>query len=246
MARRKKRHPLSSWQGPERAYDLIYEGTIAVIVVTVLCVLLSILLGSPDGGLTYPGGPKSPAGQAFSARYWDQNDPSDLAQTAVGELQASTTTATYGPPFNNTPGSSQEIIGIKPAVIAADIFGLTQPINTANDFVLAPVSQLIAPLQPAVAAAVKLYEAAGGDLSPGASASEVASARQQTWLGNYLKAISASSAKITPTSISVPDGCGPASPADVLHPVAVLAQHRYEIPVALPVGHSHRKAADTA
>ena len=60
---RAKRHPLATWQGPERRYDLIAEGTIAVIFVAVLCVAAAIVWGSPDGGLTYPKGPPSPAGE---------------------------------------------------------------------------------------------------------------------------------------------------------------------------------------
>ena len=206
MATHTKRHPLRTWQGPERRYDLIAEGTIAVILVAVLCILAAILWGSPDGGLTYPKAPPSPAGQAFSAKYWDVNDPSDLAQTAVQELLGGTTTAGYGPPFNQTTGASQEFIGIQPAEIAKAIFGLTLPINTANDFVLAPVSQLAAPSSPAVAAAVSLYKAAGGDLSPGAAADQVASSQQTTWLNNYAKALAAASAKFTPTSITVKAG----------------------------------------
>jgi hypothetical protein len=206
MATRTKRHPLRTWRGPERSYDLITEGTIAVILVAVLCILAASLWASPDGGLTYPGGPKSPAGQAFSAKYWDVNAPSDLAATAVQELLGGTHTAGYGPPFNQTTGASQEFIGIKPAEIAKFIFGLTLPINTANDFVLAPVSQLAAPSSPAVAAAVSLYKAAGGDLSPGAPTDQVASSQQTTWLNNYAKALAASSAKVTPTSITVRAG----------------------------------------
>jgi hypothetical protein len=163
-------------------------------------------VGSPDGGLTYPGGPKSPAGQAFSAKYWDVNNPSDLAQTAVQELAGGTATAGYGPPFNQTTGASQEFIGIKPTEIARAIFGLTLPINTASDFVLAPVSHLAAPSRPAVAAAVSLYKAAGGDLAPGAPADQVALSQQMTWLNNYAKVLSATSAKVTPTSITVKAG----------------------------------------
>jgi len=206
MAAHTKRHPLSTWTGPERRYDLITEGTIAVIVVAVLCIAAAVLWGSPNGGLTYPGGPKSPAGQAFSAKYWDVNDPSDLAQTAVQELAGGSGTAGYGPPFNTTTGASQEFIGIKPAEIAKAIFGLTIPINTANDFVLAPVSQLAAPSSPVVASAVSRYKAAGGDLSPGVPGDQVASSQQMTWLNNYTKALTAKSAKFTPTSITVPAG----------------------------------------
>ena len=203
---RAKRHPPGTWTGAERRYDLIAEGTVAVVLVAVLCIVAAILWGSPNGGLTYPKAPVSPAGQAFSAKYWDTNDPSDLAQTAVQELAGGTTTAGYGPPFNTTTGASQEILGIKPAEIAKSIFGLTLPINTANDFVLAPVSQLVAPYNPVVAAAVSRYKAAGGDLAPGAPADKVASAQQATWLGNYATALAKSSAVFTPTSVTVPPG----------------------------------------
>jgi hypothetical protein len=206
MSPHRARHPLRTWRGSERAYDLIFEGTIAVVAVAALCIVLTVLFGAPDGGLTVPHGPPSPAGQAFSAKYWDTNGPLDLAQTVVTELQASSTTATYGPPFNDTPDASQEFIGIRPAVIARKIFGLTQPINTAQDFVLAPVSQLIAPLEPGVAAAVARYKAAGGDLAPGVAAARVASPTQQTWLNDYLKALSGSRAHVTSTRATVPPG----------------------------------------
>ena len=203
---RTARHPLATWTGPERRYDLIAEGTIAVIIVAVLCIIAAILWGSPNGGLTRPKGPASPAGQAFSAKYWDTNDPSDLAQTAVQELLGATTTAGYGPPFNTTTGASQGIIGIQPAEIAKSIFGLTLPINTANGFVLAPVSQFVAPYNPVVAAAIRIYKAAGGDLAPGAPADKVASAQQATWLNNYAKALAQPSATFTPTSVTVSPG----------------------------------------
>jgi len=206
MAAHTKRHPLRTWRGPERTYDLISEGTVAVVVVALLVILASSLWASPNGGLTYPGAPKSPAGQALSAKYWDVNDPADLAATAVQELAGGTTTAGYGPPFNTTTGASQQFIGIQPAEIAKAIFGLTQPINTASDFVLAPVAQLAAPFIPAVAAAISAYKAAGGDLAPGAPADQVASSQQTTWLNNYAKALSANSAKVTPTSITVKAG----------------------------------------
>jgi len=111
---RARRHPLATWTGPERRYDLIAEGTVAVIAVAALCVLAASLWGSPNGGLTRPGAPASPPGQAFSARYWDTNDPADLAQTAVQELLGGTTTAGYGPPFNNTAGAAQDLSGSGP------------------------------------------------------------------------------------------------------------------------------------
>lgn len=203
---RAKRHPLATWQGPQRRYDLIAEGGIALVVVAAMCLLAAILWGSPNGGLTYPSAPASPPGQAFSAKYWDVNDPSDLAQTAVQELLGGTKTAGYGPPFNTTTGASQEFLGIRPAQVAKWIFGLTLPVNTADDFVLAPVSRLVAPYNPSVAAALTRYEAAGGDRSPGAAASQLASDQQAAWLDDYAKALADPSAKFTPTTATVTPG----------------------------------------
>jgi hypothetical protein len=57
-----------------------------------------------------------------------------------------------------------------------------------------------------VAAAVRGYKAAGGDLSPGAPADKVASAQQAAWLSNYANALAKPSAKFTPTSVTVPPG----------------------------------------
>jgi hypothetical protein len=183
-----RRQPLRQWSGPERPYDLIFEGTVAVIAVAVLCLVAAVLFGSPDGGLTYPGGPRSKPGAAFTARYWvnsptvDANgrrDPTggalDFATTAVAELAGTSTTANYGPRFNTTPGASQHLGRVSLAGVAHAIFGLTLPLNTASDFVLSPVEQIAAPYDPKVAAAVRAYEAAGGDLAPGVAASRVAS-----------------------------------------------------------------------
>ena len=71
---------------------------------------------------------------------------------------------------------------------------------------LAPVSQLIAPYNSVVAAAVSRYKAAGGDLAPGAPADQVASKQQATWLNNYANALAKPGAKFTPTSATVPLG----------------------------------------
>ncbi|MHB1712402.1 MAG: hypothetical protein ACYCV7_13550 [Acidimicrobiales bacterium] len=199
---RPHRQPIRQWTGPERSYDLIFEGTVAVFFVAVLCVGAAVLFGSPDGGLTYPGGPPSKPGASFTARYWvdaptvttsGRLDPNggamDFATTVVAELAGTSTTATYGPPYNNTPGGTQHIGRVSLAGVAHAIFGLTDPVNTANDFVLAPLSQIVAPYDPHVAAAIRTYESAGGDLTPGVSASQLASSRQTRWLSAYAKAL---------------------------------------------------------
>lgn len=202
MIRRRVKHPIRHWTGTERTYDLIFEGTVAIVVVAVLVVGAALLFGSANGGLTYPGGPSSAPGDAFSATYWASSpttdakgvtDPNggamDFATTVVTELDGSSATAGYGPPFNTTAGASPQIGRVSLAGIAHALFGLTQPINTANDFVLAPLSHLVAPYDPSVAAAIKTYEAAGGSLQPGVPADQLVSAQQATWLKGYSDAL---------------------------------------------------------
>ena len=48
MSARRRRYPVSNWTGPERSYDLIAEGTIAVVFVAVVCIVAAIIWGSPD------------------------------------------------------------------------------------------------------------------------------------------------------------------------------------------------------
>jgi hypothetical protein len=197
-----KKHPVRHWTGPERSYDLIFEGTLAILVVAVLVVAAAAMFGSANGGLSYPGGPPSKAGDAFTAKYWATSpviddkgvsDPNggaaDFAATVVTELDGSSPAASYGPPFNETSGSSQKIGKVSLTGIAHSVFGLTLPINTANDFVLAPLTQIVAPYDSTVAAAVKTYEGAGGSLKEGVSADQLDSAQQTKWLSAYTDAL---------------------------------------------------------
>ena len=206
MATRTKRHPLRTWRGPERPYDLIAEGTIAVIIVACSAswprscggprTVASPTRAAPN---PRPGRRSAPGtGIPTTRRTWPRRR---CRSWPAGRRPPGTARRSTRP-----PGPRRRFIGIKPAEIAKAIFGLTLPINTANDFVLAPVSQLAAPSSPAVAAAVSLYKAAGGDLRPARPVDQVASSRQMTWLNNYAKALSGSSAKFTPTSITVPAG----------------------------------------
>jgi len=224
---RRRRHPLRHWTGPQRKYDLIFEGTLGVALVSVLVMAASILFGSADGGLTYPGGPPSTPGASFTAQYWvtspmtdatGATDPNggavDFVSTVVTELDGSSTTAGYGPPFNNTAHASQQIAGVSLAGAAHSLFGLTQPINTAKDFVLGPLTQIVAPYDPTVAAALRAYEGAGGSLAPGVAADQLASPVQAAWLSGYTGALA--KASITNGQITV-------SPGDY-GPVPVLVQ----------------------
>jgi hypothetical protein len=145
------------WRGPTRRYDIIKEGTIATVVVLVLTVALSWLLASPD---------------VPSARIqgWAKAAPADFLATAATELNGTSGSATYGPPYNNGTEGVQSL-GFAPAKIT----GVTQPIDTAHDFVLGPLGKLTA-ANPALAAAVAAYNAA-------------APAQQAAWANAYLTAV---------------------------------------------------------
>ncbi len=145
------------WRGPTRRYDIIKEGTIAVLITTCLTLVLAGILSSPDV-------------PALTVQTWSRLDPSDFLATAASELNGTSETATYGPPYNNGTASVQRLL-FSPQTW----FGVTQPIDAAQTFVLQPLSTL-APADPALASALSTYDSA----SP---------ARQLAWADAYSKAI---------------------------------------------------------
>jgi Cytochrome b(N-terminal)/b6/petB len=128
------------WRGPTRRYDLIKEGTIATVIILVLTLLLASLLSSPDV-------------RPVTVQSWARAAPADFLVTAVSELNGTTETATYGPPYNNGTGS--QTLLFSPAKVA----GVRQPIDSAQTFVLSPLAK-VAPTDPALAAALSTYNAA--------------------------------------------------------------------------------------
>lgn len=117
--RRLEREP---WTGSKRRYDIVKEGTIALIVVAVLTIGLASLLKSPDE-------------PAMTFKGWAQDSASDLYATTVKELAGTSDTATYGPPYN-TGGDGVSLGPLKPQLWA----GVHQPVDTVNDFVIIPLS----------------------------------------------------------------------------------------------------------
>ena len=143
------------WRGPTKRYDILKEGTIAVVIALALTFTLAGLLSSPD----LP---------AVSVRSWVQVDPGGFLATAASELNGTSGTATLGLPYN-TNGTPQSE-GFAPS----NWTGLRQPIDTAQDFVLGPLTTL-APTNPALAAALETYHAASAD-------------QQNKWVTNYFNA----------------------------------------------------------
>ena len=149
---------VSEWKGAYVPYDIIKEAVVALVAVAVLIVLLAVVLGSPDD-------------PAVTLKRWSIADPVDFAQTAITELDGTSGTATYGPPYNATPDAAQHMGFFEPA----QWFGVHQPVDTAKDFVIGPLRTL--PDQFQVQRALNAYQ--------GASSSQ-----QAAWDAAYEKAVS--------------------------------------------------------
>ena len=128
------------WKGAYLPYDIVKEATIALGVVLALCVVLTILLSSPDE-------------RPSTVQSWARTDPVDFVSTATTELDGSSGTGGYGPPYNHA-STGQHIAFI----YLQKWLGVSHPVDTARDFVLAPLRSITS--QPALQAAVTAYQSA--------------------------------------------------------------------------------------
>jgi hypothetical protein len=154
--RRRSRGP-QQWTGPKRPYDIAKEFVIALIVVGLMAVIAAFVLSSPDE-------------KAVTLQQWARQAPVDFQTTAVSELDGTSTSASYGPPYNHA-GSGQQIFFLH----LQNWAGVRLPVNPAVDFVLAPLSTVSG--NPTLTAALAAYR--------NASATQ-----QQAWAMAYGSAIS--------------------------------------------------------
>ncbi len=143
---------------PTRPYDLVKEFVIALVVMGILTVLLAAVFSSPDRN-------------AVSLRAWAQAAPSDVVATATAELAGTSTSASYGPPYNSA-GPGQEL-GPLPLQRWG---GVRIPIDSARDLVLTPLQAVSG--DPALTAALTTYQAAS-------------TTQQATWASSYADALAA-------------------------------------------------------
>ena len=159
--RKREDEAAREWKGGYRPYDLVKEASIAFGVVLLLAVVLTILFSSPD---------EPPS----TVKQWARTDPVDFVTTAVSELDGSSGTAGYGPPYNhNSDGQHMAFIHLQKWL------GVSHPINAPQDFVLGPLQSING--QPALHAALAVYNAAPAH-------------EQTAWTTNYSNAL----AKATP------------------------------------------------
>jgi hypothetical protein len=160
------------WKGSYRSYDLVKEACIALGVVLAITLVLTILFSSPD---------EKPS----TVQSWARADPIDFVTTATTELDGSSGTGGYGPPYNHA-SDGQHIAFI----YLQKWLGVSHPVHTAQDFVLAPLRSITG--RPTLRAAVSTYRDA--------------SAKQQSaWTTAYETGLAKASATTT-GGISVPAG----------------------------------------
>ena len=164
------------WKGGYRPYDLVKEASIALGVILALCVVLTILFSSPD---------EKPS----TIQQWSRSNPVDFVTTATTELDGTSGTGGYGPPYNHaSDGQHMWFIHLQKWL------GVSHPVDTARDFVLSPLRAI--PGQPALQAAVSAYESAPVK-------------QQTTWTTAYEKGLAKATAGAG-GSITVPGtGYGP-------------------------------------
>jgi hypothetical protein len=121
--RARERFYARPWTGQYRRYDLVKEFVAALGVMTLLTVILVIVFGSPDR-------------PAITMSAWATAAPDDFVATAVAELNGTSGTATYGAPYTRDPSAGQKL-GPLPLQRWG---GVREPIDTARDFVLGPLS----------------------------------------------------------------------------------------------------------
>ena len=129
-----------AWTGGHTPYDIIKEGTIAILVVAILTIGLSVVFGSPDE-------------TAITVKRWSNAAPVDFATTALSELNGTSHVATYGAPYNNASTGQQ----LGPLTLAKWM-GDRIPVNTVKDFVINPLEAL--PDQPILTGDLQQWKSA--------------------------------------------------------------------------------------
>ena len=169
------------WKGRYAPYDLVKELCIAVGVITLLAVLLAVLLSSPDD-------------KPSTIAQWSRELPADFATTAATELDETSGTAEYGPPYNHKSGSVQHFLFLHPQ----RWLGVSHPINTADDYVIKPLETI--PNDVALTSALAEYKAA-----PKMQKKEWSEAYAKP-LGEYATAVEEK--KTPPSTVSVDQSTG--------------------------------------
>ncbi|MDA8330983.1 MAG: hypothetical protein M0027_07200 [Candidatus Dormibacteraeota bacterium] len=158
---------------PTAPYDLIKEISVVLVVMLVVVLALAFFLSSPDV-------------PPVTVQSWAEAQPLGLLQTATSELQGTSFSADYGPPYNHGSGAIQTLGPLQPQVWA----GIHQPVDPARDDVLAPL-RLASVGRPQLKVALDSFEAAPAGL-------------KHSWLNAYAAALQR--ARSVGPTVTVPTG----------------------------------------
>jgi hypothetical protein len=142
--RRQRPAVADSWTGGYRAYDLVREFVIALLVVSLLTLGLAAVFSSPDE-------------KQVTLSAWAAAAPNDFVATAATELDGTSGTATYGAPYTHDPEAAQKIGPLSPQ----NWPGVTHPVDAREDFVLRPLRGV--PGDAALTAALSTWDSAAAD-----------------------------------------------------------------------------------
>jgi hypothetical protein len=128
------------WQGAYAPYDLVKELCVAIGVIALLAILLTVLFSSPDD-------------RPSTVAQWSRQQPVNFVAAAAKELNGTSDTAEYGPPYNhNGEGQHAAFIYLQKWL------GVSHPIDTAKDFVVDPLKTI--PNDPTLQSAIAEYQGA--------------------------------------------------------------------------------------
>jgi hypothetical protein len=152
---------------PTRSYDLVKEFVIALVVVLILGLGLAAIFSSPDE-------------KPITMSSWASAAPNDLIATAAGELAGTTTSATYGAPYNsNSDGQKLGPLSLQKWA------GVRLPVDSAG-LVLKPLSGVSG--DPSLTSAMATWKTATPD-------------QQTKWATNYVNALALPAAGGDPAKV---------------------------------------------
>jgi len=141
---------------PTRPYDLVKEFAIAMVVIVVLTLVLAAVFSSPDD-------------KAITIKAWAKEAPNDVVATATAELAGTSTSASYGAPYNRA--SEGQKIG---PLSLQRWAGVRLPIDSTKELVIDPLRAMVGSTE--VTQALTAWDAASSD-------------QQQKWATEYADAL---------------------------------------------------------